>query len=57
MNLKKKEIRAMEDRYLFKAKTAQIMVTTNDEFVNRFIVKEKAMNLAIKIVKGGGVDG
>ena len=47
------ELKASRDGY----STVQIMATTNDEFVNRFIVKEKAMNLAIKIVKGGGVDG
>lgn len=34
--------------------TAQLMTATNDELVKRFIAKEKAMNLAIKIVKAGG---
>lgn len=36
--------------------TAQLMTATNDELVKRFIAKEKAMNLAIKIVKAGGKD-
>lgn len=34
--------------------TAQLMTATNDELVKRFIAKEKAMNLAIEIVKAGG---
>ena len=34
--------------------TAQLMTATNDELVKHFIAKEKAMNLAIKIVKAGG---
>lgn len=37
--------------------TAQLMTATNDELVKRFIAKEKAMNLAIKIVKAGGTNG
>lgn len=36
--------------------TAQLMTATNDELVKRFIAKEKAMNLAIKIVKAGGIE-
>ena len=36
--------------------TAQLMTATNDELVKRFIAKEKAMNLAIKIVKAGGTN-
>lgn len=36
--------------------TAQLMTAANAELVNRFIVKEKAMNLAIEIVKAGGRD-
>lgn len=35
--------------------TAQLMTATNDELVKRFIAKEKAMNLAIEIVKAGGL--
>lgn len=34
--------------------TAQLMTATNDELVKRFIAKEKALKLAIKIVKRGG---
>jgi len=30
------------------------MTATNAELVKRFIAKEKAMNLAIEIVKAGG---
>lgn len=36
--------------------TAQLMTAANAELVNRFIAKEKAMNLAIEIVKAGGRD-
>lgn len=36
--------------------TAQLMTTTDAELVKRFIAKEKAMNLAIEIVKAGGID-
>ena len=35
--------------------TAQLMAATNDKLVKRFIAKEKSMNLAIKIVKDGGI--
>lgn len=35
---------------------AQLMTATNDELIKRFIAKEKAMNLAIEIVKAGGSD-
>lgn len=35
--------------------TAQLITATNDELVKRFIAKEKAMNLAIEIVKAGGL--
>lgn len=34
--------------------TAKCMTATNVELVKRFIAKEKAMNLAIEIVKAGG---
>lgn len=34
--------------------TAKCMTATNAELVKRFIAKEKAMNLAIEIVKAGG---
>lgn len=34
--------------------TAQYMTATNDELIKRFSAKEKAMNLAIEIVKAGG---
>ena len=34
--------------------TAKCMTATNTELVKRFIAKEKAMNLAIEIVKAGG---
>ncbi len=34
--------------------TAKCMTVTNAELVKRFIAKEKAMNLAIEIVKAGG---
>ena len=34
--------------------TARCMTATNAELVKRFIAKEKAMNLAIEIVKAGG---
>lgn len=37
--------------------TAQLMTTADTELVKRFIAKEKAMNLAIEIVKAGGIDG
>lgn len=37
--------------------TAQLMTATNDELVKHFIAKEKAMNLAIKIVKAGKING
>jgi hypothetical protein len=37
--------------------TAQLMTTADAELVKRFIAKEKAMNLAIEIVKAGGIDG
>lgn len=37
--------------------TAKCMTATNVELVKRFIAKEKAMNLAIEIVKAGGIDG
>lgn len=33
--------------------TAQLMTATNDELIKRFVTKEKAMNLAIEIVKAG----
>lgn len=36
--------------------TAKCMSATNVELVKRFIAKEKAMNLAIEIVKAGGRD-
>ncbi len=36
--------------------TAQLMTATNDELVKRFIAKEKALKLAINIVKAGGTD-
>lgn len=37
--------------------TAQYMTATNDELIKRFSAKEKAMNLAIQIVKAGGING
>lgn len=37
--------------------TAQLMTTADAELVKRFIAKEKTMNLAIEIVKVGGIDG
>lgn len=36
--------------------TAMCMTATNAELVKRFIAKEKAMNLAIEIVKAGGMN-
>lgn len=36
--------------------TAMCMTATNAELVKRFIAKEKAMNLAIEIVKTGGMN-
>ena len=36
--------------------TAMCMTATNAELVKRFIAKEKAMNLAIEIVKKGGMN-
>ena len=35
--------------------TAMCMTATNAELVKRFIAKDKAMNLAIEIVKAGGM--
>lgn len=37
--------------------TAKRMTATNAQLVRRFIAKEKAMDLAIEIVKAGGIDG
>lgn len=36
--------------------TAKLMTVTNNELVKKFIAKEKTINLAIKIVKAGGVE-
>ena len=36
--------------------TAMCMTATNAELVKRFIAKDKAMNLAIEIVKAGGMN-
>lgn len=36
--------------------TAMCMTATNTELVKRFIAKDKAMNLAIEIVKAGGMN-
>lgn len=35
--------------------TAKLMTVTNNELVKKFIAKEKTINLAIKIVKDGGI--
>jgi hypothetical protein len=37
--------------------TVKCMTATNAQLVRRFIAKEKAMDLAIEIVKAGGIDG
>ena len=44
-----KQLETARDGY----SAAQLMTATNDELVKRFIAKEKAMNLAIEIVKAG----
>lgn len=46
------QLEKARDRY----STAKLMTVTNNELVKKFIAKEKIINLAIKIVKGGGVE-